>query len=206
MIEGLREGGVIPCAKHFPGHGDTAQDSHLELPVVQKDVAALKETELRPFVHACGNGVESLMSAHVLYPALDPVYPATLSEAIIGKLLRRELGYQGVVFADDLEMKAISKTFSLEESVSRAVYAGVDVLLFCQQPEKAAEALEFLCRASEREPRLQSRVEESYRRINRLKERYLRTFLGVHEDLLTDHIGITSHQKLAEEIIKAGEH
>ena len=205
IIEGLREGGIIPCGKHFPGHGDTAQDSHLALPVVEKNIAALKEVELLPFIHACRNQVESLMTAHVLYPALDATYPATLSQAIIGRLLREELGYQGVVFGDDLEMKAIRKNYPLEESVSRAVHAGVDMLLFCHQIELAVTAFEHLGRETEAEERLSQRVESSYQRIKRLKERYLRSFTGVGEDLLTEHIGITSHQKLADEITKAGE-
>jgi len=206
IIRGLRDGGIIPCGKHFPGHGETAKDSHLELPVVAKDQAALKGVELPPFVHACQNQIESLMTAHVLYPTLDPAHPATLSKAIIGKLLRQQMGYGGVIFGDDLEMQAISKNYPLEEAVFRAVHAGVDVLLFCHQLESAVEALEFLCRESEREPKLKRRVEGSYQKIKRLKERYLRSFTGVGEDLLTEHIGITSHQILGEEIIEAGEH
>ncbi len=203
IIEGLRDGGIIPCGKHFPGHGDTTKDSHLELPVVEKDLTALRAVELPPFVRACRNQIESLMTAHVLYPSLDRNYPATLSEIIIGGLLREELGYQGVVFSDDLEMEAISKNFSLAEAVSRSVRAGVDVLLFCHSTELAIQGFEHLCRETEQTEPMKARVEESYQRIQKLKERYLKTFTGVGEDLLTEHIGITSHQKLAEEIIKA---
>ena len=206
IIEGLREGGVIACGKHFPGHGDTAQDSHLELPVVGKNIAALKEVELLPFIHACRNQVESLMTAHVLYPALDSVFPATLSEKIIGKLLREELGYQGVVFGDDLGMKAISKNYPLEESVSRAVQAGVDMLLLCHDKTSAIRAFDFLYQKSEKDVKLEERIEESHQRIKRLKQRYLKSFTGVDEDLLTEHIGITSHQKITEEINEAGDH
>lgn len=206
VIGGLRDGGTIPCGKHFPGHGDTAQDSHLELPVVEKHVTSLQTVELPPFIHACRNQVESLMTAHVLYPALDSTYPATLSHAITGKLLRQQIGYDGVVFGDDMEMKAISKNYPLREAVSRGVHAGVDVLLFCHRKEGAIEAFEFLCHAAEKEEQTRMRVEESYQRIRKLKERHLKNFRGVGEDLLTEHIGITSHQKLAEEIIKAREH
>lgn len=206
IIEGLREGGAIPCGKHFPGHGDTAQDSHRELPVVEKNMPLLKEVELLPFIHACKNQVESLMTAHVLYPALDSTFPATLSEAIVGNLLREELGYQGVVFTDDLEMKAISENFALQEAVTLSVNAGVDVLLFCQQMELSVQAFEYLYREIEEKEAMRARVEKSYQRIQRLKERYLKSFAGADEDLLTEYIGITSHQKLAEEIIKAREH
>ncbi|MBI1993364.1 MAG: beta-N-acetylhexosaminidase [Deltaproteobacteria bacterium] len=200
LIEGLRDGGVIPCGKHFPGHGDTSQDSHLELPVVEKSIAALKEVELLPFVHACRNQVESLMTAHVLYPSLDPVYPATLSEAVVGRLLREELGYQGVVFSDDLEMKAISKNYPLEEAVSRAAHAGVDALLFCHEIEAAMQAFEHLCRETEAEERLRERVEASYQRIKRLKERYLGSFRGAGEEELKNFIGTPLHRAIAGEI------
>jgi len=206
IIEGLRKGGIIPCGKHFPGHGDTTKDSHLELPIVEKDLTALRAVELPPFVRACRNQIESLMTAHVLYPALDRDYPATLSEIIIGGLLRDELGYQGVVFSDDLEMEAISKNYLLEEAVSRAVHAGVDVLLFCHDKESAVRAFDFLYQKSEKDAKLEERIEVSYQKIKRLKQRYLESFKGMGEDLLTEHVGITSHQKLAEEIIKAGEH
>ena len=221
IIEGLRDGGIIPCGKHFPGHGDTAKDSHLELPVVEKDLTALRAIELPPFAHACRNQIESLrsyairesssamiwkMTAHVLYPSLDRNYPATLSETIIGGLLREELGYQGVVFSDDLEMEAISKNFLLAEAVSRSVRAGVDVLMFCHERESAIKALELLWQAAEKKEQTKMRVEKSYRRITNLKQRYLKSFAGVDKDLLTEHLGITGHRKLAEEITKAGEH
>lgn len=205
IIQGLRKGGVIPCAKHFPGHGDTTQDSHLELPVVQKEEADLRAVELPPFIQACRNQVEAVMTAHVLYPALDPRYPATLSRSIIAELLRKEIQYEGVVLGDDMEMKAISKNFAPEEAASRAVDAGVDMLLFCHQIELAVAAIEHLGRETEAKERLSERVEGSYQRIKRLKERYLKSFTGAGEDQLTEHIGISSHQKLAEEIIKARE-
>lgn len=200
IIEGLRDGGVIPCGKHFPGHGDTAKDSHLELPVVEKDLTALRVVELPPFVRACRNQIESLMTAHVLYPSLDRDYPATLSQSIIGKLLREELGYQGVVFADDLEMEAISKNYPLADSVSRAVRAGVDVLLFCHRMELAAAAFDHLGAAIEASERLRERVESSYQRIKRLKERYLRSFRGVGEAELKNFIGAPLHRATADEI------
>ncbi|MBI2350731.1 MAG: beta-N-acetylhexosaminidase [Deltaproteobacteria bacterium] len=206
LIRGLRDRGVIPCGKHFPGHGDTAQDSHLELPVVKKSRQSLHDVELPPFIFACGSRIECLMTAHVLYAALDPAYPATLSEAVVGSLLREEMGYQGVVFADDLEMKAISKNFAPEEAVSRAVDAGLDVLLFCHNRESAVRAFEFLYQQAEKNARTKARIEESYQRIRKLKTRYLKSFKGMGEDLLMEHVGITSHQKLADEIIKAGEH
>lgn len=206
IVQGLRGGGVIPCGKHFPGHGDTFKDSHLELPIVKKTLAQLNSTELPPFIYACRNQVESLMTAHVVYPALDPDYPATLSTSIIGKRLRQKIGYRGVVFGDDMEMKAISKNFALEEAVALGIDAGVDVLMFCHDETSAIRAFDFLHQKSEKNAKLQERIEESYRRIQRLKQRYLKSVTVTGEDHLTEHIGITTHQRLAEEIIKAGEH
>ncbi len=200
IIQGLRDGGVIPCGKHSPGHGDTSKDSHLELPVVERGLAALKSTELPPFVHACRNQVESLMTAHVLYPALDPKYPATLSHAVITQLLRQELGYDGVVFGDDLEMQAIRKNYPLEEAVALSVNAGVDVLMFTHQTEFAIQAHEFLCQRAEKEPEIKARVEESYQRIKKLKERYITSFTGAREEELENLIGLPRHRKIVDEI------
>jgi beta-N-acetylhexosaminidase len=200
FAQGLRAGGVIPCGKHFPGHGDTAQDSHFELPVVKKTVDALMAMELAPFRHACQNQIESLMTAHVLYPALDPEFPATLSPAILQGLLRRTLGYRGVLFSDDLEMKAISAKYGLEEAALLGVAAGADALLFCHDAEKASRALDLLCRRAEEKSSLRERVEESYARIRELKLRRLSAFSGVPEKELKKFIGTARHRQIIAEI------
>jgi beta-N-acetylhexosaminidase len=123
FVRGTQSRRVAACAKHFPGHGATEQDSHLELPVVTGDVAA----GLEPFHAAIAAGVRTIMTAHVRVPALDDA-PATLSSAIVQGLLRGDLGYDGVVMADALEMKAVSETVGVEESAVRALDAGVDAL------------------------------------------------------------------------------
>jgi beta-N-acetylhexosaminidase len=123
FVRGTQSRSVAACAKHFPGHGATEQDSHLELPVVTGDVAA----GLEPFVAAIAAGVRTIMTAHVRVPSLDDA-PATLSCAIVQGLLRGDLGYDGVVMADALEMKAVSATVGVEESAVRALEAGVDAL------------------------------------------------------------------------------
>jgi beta-N-acetylhexosaminidase len=199
-IEGLRHGGIIPCGKHFPGHGDTAQDSHLALPLVKKSLDDLKAVELPPFAHACENGVEALMTAHVRYSALDPHLPATLSEPIITALLRHQIGYDGVVFSDDLEMKAISDHFTAEEAAARAVLAGVDVLLFCHELSKAVAVCEFLCSEAEKEPTLRARIEESYQRILKLKKLYLKTFTAATGSEIAARLKVLNHQRLLDEI------
>ena len=201
VARGLREGGVIPCVKHFPGHGDTDTDSHIELPVVDKEIEDLQTTELLPFTRACGKRVEAVMTAHVTYPALDRVYPATLSPRIIGELLRGELRYDGVVFSDDLEMKAVSAKFSAEESATLAVAAGVDELLFCHDNDRAAAALDSLSRKGEGDSEVGNRIEESYRRVRKLKKRTLAGFSGASEDELADLIGLQG-KKIAAEMLQ----
>ena len=126
FITGAQERGVAACAKHFPGHGDTAVDSHLELPVVEDDRNTLAAGPLRPFRAAVDAGVAAIMTAHILVPALDSV-PATLSEPVVG-LLRSELGFNGAIVSDALEMKAISANVGIEEGAVRALAAGVDAL------------------------------------------------------------------------------
>ena len=193
--QGLRDGGIIPCGKHFPGHGDTEKDSHLELPTVRKSLDELRAVELAPFADATRNGIESLMTAHVLYPALDAELPATLSEPIVTGLLRHQLGYDGVVFSDDMEMKAITDNFQVEEATARAVRAGVDVLLFCHESAKAIQAFEFLCDEAERDPVVRARVEDSVRRITELKRRYLKKFTGVEENEIAARIVDLDHRR-----------
>jgi len=198
--QGLRDGGIIPCAKHFPGHGDTDKDSHFALPVVGKTLAQLEAVELLPFVHACRNGIEALMTAHVRYAALDSEFPATLSERIVTGLLRHQLGFDGVVFSDDMEMKAISDNYGPEESVTLGARAGIDVFLFCHDLSRAVEAWEFLCDEAERDAALRARAENSYRRITELKRRYLKAIAGIAENELEERLKQLDHRRLVDEI------
>jgi len=200
IVRGLSEGGIIPCGKHFPGHGDTDKDSHLVLPIVEKSLAELKVVELPPFVHACRQGIETLMTAHVLYRALDPEFPATLSERIVTGLLRQDLGYDGVVFSDDMEMKAIGASYGDEEAAGLAVRAGIEVLLFCHELPQAMRVHEFLCTEAERDPAVRARVEESYRRITQLKNRRLRAFTGGDETEIAKRLALLDHQRIVGEI------
>ena len=199
-IQGLRDSGIIPCAKHFPGHGDTDKDSHLDLPVLDKSLDELRRIELPPFVHACRNRIESLMTAHVLYRSLDSKLPATLSHIIVTGLLRQQLGYDGVVFSDDMEMKAISASYGIDEAVALGVRAGIDVLLYCHDLSRAVDALEFLCSEAESDPAIRAQVENSYHRITELKRRYLTGFTGVAEKELVARLAKLDHQRMVDEI------
>jgi beta-N-acetylhexosaminidase len=147
MMRGLLDGGVIPCGKHFPGHGDTERDSHIELPVVRRTRAELERTELAPFRTAIAAAVPMLMTAHVLYPALDPDRPATLSRAILTDLLRHRLGFTGVIASDDLDMRAIADHRSIGDAALAALHAGGDAVLVCQDLNHAGEAYGAIDRA-----------------------------------------------------------
>jgi len=129
---GLAAAGVLPCGKHFPGHGDTDVDSHLALPVLRHDRARLDAVELLPFRGAVAAHLPLLMTAHIVYAALDPDLPATLSSRVVPELLRGELGYEGVVVSDDLEMRAIADRFAPEAIAAGAVAADLDLLLVCR--------------------------------------------------------------------------
>jgi beta-N-acetylhexosaminidase len=137
-LRGLRAGGVSSCLKHYPGHGDTLLDSHLALPTVAHDRARLEAIELVPFRQLAAHA-DSMMTAHVVYPALDPGCPATLSPRIATDLLRREIGFDGVLFSDDLEMQAIQGHGSLRDAAVSALLAGCDLLLVCSRAEAQAE-------------------------------------------------------------------
>ncbi len=126
FVTGLQRSGVAACAKHFPGHGDTTEDSHLELPVVERDEAAMAAM-LGPFRAAIEAGTKAVMTAHIQVAGLDDA-PGTLSEAVIGGLLRGELGFDGAVVTDALEMRAVSATVGAEEGAVRALAAGADAL------------------------------------------------------------------------------
>ncbi len=145
-IRGLRSKGVLSCAKHFPGHGDTSLDSHLALPEDTRPQGRFLETELAPFKMAIREDVDMIMTAHVVYPSFDKEYPATLSRKIVTDLLRMELEYDGVIVSDDLDMKAICDRWEDGEAISLAVKAGADMALVCHQGKRQENVYEKLLR------------------------------------------------------------
>lgn len=128
-IEGQRQAGAASCAKHFPGHGDTSVDSHFGLPVIPYDLKRLEEVELVPFRAAIAAGVEMVMTAHILFPALDDRMPATLSRTVLTGLLRERLGYDGLIVTDSMTMEAIAANYDLGEAAVMALEAGADIIL-----------------------------------------------------------------------------
>jgi beta-N-acetylhexosaminidase len=167
FARGLAAAGIVSCGKHFPGHGDTAVDSHLDLPRVDHDMARLRAVELAPF--AALADLPLVMTAHVVFAALDASLPATLSPAVLGGLLRGELGFRGVIVSDDLEMKAVLDNFGVADSAVRGLRAGCDVFLICLREDLQLEAHAALVRAAEADSEVRARVAESAARVAALK-------------------------------------
>jgi beta-N-acetylhexosaminidase len=167
LAVGLQAEGVAACAKHFPGHGDTSQDSHKDLPRLPHGLDRLRDVELPPFRALARANVASVMTAHVVFEALDARRPATLSPDVM-RLLRTEVGFEGCVVSDDLEMSAVAEHFPLEEAAPGAVLAGVDALLVCHRADVQHRAIDLVRRAVEdgRIPR--ERLAEARRRVGAL--------------------------------------
>lgn len=201
FLQGLQEANVLACGKHFPGHGDTSVDSHLALPVVTHDRERFERVELPPFRAACGAGIASLMTAHIVCESVDPTVPATLSRAICGSWLRAEMGFDGVLFSDDLEMKAIAARWPVEEAAVEAVWAGCDALLVCSDEDAQDRAHEALVRRAERDARFRERCTEAAARCLRARRLCPPRPLGSAEALAAV-VGGAESQAVAAEIAR----
>jgi beta-N-acetylhexosaminidase len=204
IVRGLQAEGVAACGKHFPGHGDTGVDSHLELPLLEHPVERLRERELKPFKAAIDADVASIMTAHVLMPALDEQRPATLSRRVVTGLLREELKFEGVILSDDLEMKAIASTYAVPAAAALAIDAGCDGVLICSgDHDVQASSLEALIHAVEEDRLRVTRVEDALRRQQRAKERFLAASLAprpLEGRRIRQLIGRDAHRAIADEL------
>jgi len=206
IIRTLQEEGIAACGKHFPGHGDTTADSHHELPLVEHPPERLREVEWVPFKAAADAGVAAIMTAHVFVPALDEARPATLSRRVVTDLLRRELPFDGVIFSDDLEMKAIASAYAVPAAAVMAIEAGCDGALICSgDHDMQAAALEALVHAVEEERLPLSRVEDALRRQQRAKERFLAAAVAARPPAaraLRSTLGRDEHRAVADEMAR----
>lgn len=197
FIDGLQDNGMIATAKHFPGHGDTETNSHLALPIVNVSRARLDTVELVPFRAAIRAGVGAVMTFHGSMPALDSSgAPGTLSSNVVTRLLRDELGFNGLVISDAMDMKGVTDKYGVTESIKRAVAAGVDVLI---QPVDAGAAIDAVVDGVTEGRYSESRVSESARRILATKR-----MLGLDRDRYVDLdslraiVGDSAHLALAQ--------
>ncbi len=206
IVRVLQAEGLAACGKHFPGHGDTSTDSHLELPLVEHPPDRLRAVEWPPFRAAIEAGVAMIMTAHVLVPALDDARPATLSRAVVQRALREECAFDGVIVSDDLEMKAITSRYAVPNAAVQAVAAGCDALLVCgTDHDLQARTLEALVHALEDGTLPFARVEAAWTRLRAAKERFLgakaiaRPAAGRR---LSERIDADAHRAVAEEMAR----
>ena len=190
VIREMRLAGVIPCAKHFPGHGATTVDSHFDLPVDRRLLQELESRDLIPFRQAVNNQIEMIMTAHVLFPMLDLDKPATMSSRILDNLLRKVMGYDGVIITDDLDMGAVSKSYSTDTCVVESFNAGADILLICNSRDKALEAIASL-KTAVRDGRIDPhQVSVSINRIESLKKKFVGSFRPCDSSQLLSYLSV----------------
>ncbi|MFQ5598129.1 MAG: beta-N-acetylhexosaminidase [Nitrospiria bacterium] len=204
MIAAMLDCKVIPCGKHFPGHGDTDLDSHEALPRVQHAIIRLTDLELRPFVHAIENRLPCVMTAHICCTAFDDTLPASLSKNVVTELLRKTMKYDGVVITDDLEMRGVSDSFTVAEAAVRALQVGSDIVLVCHSYEQQTAALDAMLSAVEKGEISEARLEKSLGRILALKEHFLLQQNHSIMKALRETIGSEDHRDLVETIEKRG--
>ena len=205
IVDELQRAGIAACGKHFPGHGDTATDSHVELPIVEHPPDRLRAVEFVPFKAAIESQVAFIMTAHVLVTSIDDERPATLSRKIVKDILRDELGFGGVIVSDDLEMSAIANSYTPGDAAVAAIAAGCDTVLMCGKGQRAdiesqVQALEALIHAVEDQRLSIAQVEAALARTRQAKERFLREWRPPTAAQLRSVIGSEKHRAISEEM------
>ena len=174
-VQAMQGCGVAACGKHFPGHGDTDVDSHFDLPKLTHSLTRLEQLEFVPFRAAIKANIAAIMSAHVVFEAIDPHVPGTLSARVITGLLRDALGFDGLILTDDLEMKAVADRFEIGDAAVRAVEAGCDILLVCKNLPVQIQAIDGLSRAIASGRISQERLAQSRRRLELVLNTHAKT-------------------------------
>ena len=171
FVQASRKYGVIPCVKHYPGHGDADKDSHLALPEINLSLEEMEKTHIKPFAWAVENDIEMVMAAHLHCKCFDKdAIPASLSKNAIG-YLRNKLGYKGVIISDDMVMKGVQLYGSLEACIA-GINAGLDMFIFRNSDDETLELIENLCKIAEKDTSLQKKIKKSFERILNLKRKY----------------------------------
>jgi beta-N-acetylhexosaminidase len=171
-MNGIKSGGVVSVIKHFPGHGDTLVDSHVDLPVVNYDIDRLNAMELIPFKKSINEGADAVMVAHILMNKLDSEHPASMSKAVATDLLREEMGFNGLVVTDDMTMGAIIKNYDIGQAAVMAINAGVDIIMVCHGYDNQSKVINALQNAVRTGEVSEDRLNESLKRILKLKQKY----------------------------------
>lgn len=210
-VRGAHEGGVITTAKHYPGHGDTHQDSHRLLPTVDRTMAELEQIDLLPYQAAISAGVDIVMTAHILYPKIDPINPATMSKILLNDILREKLGFQGVILSDSMNMFAIRKNYAPDEAAVLAVLAGVDMIMLAEEHydhtgaylEKQRVTVNGVINAVRSGRIPMSRIDEAVSRILALKMK-AGLFDATSDHHFIQNVGCPENRKIEAQAAEAG--
>ncbi|MBX3020374.1 MAG: beta-N-acetylhexosaminidase [Bdellovibrionales bacterium] len=197
LVRGYIKSGIIPCAKHFPGHGNTLIDSHEDLPVEDSDLEHLRNVEMVPFKKVFRARLDMVMTAHIKFPKVDDKFPATLSEKFVKDILRGELRYRNLIITDDLDMKALAKNFPVADIPVMALQAGVDLLLYCNNFDHPAIAMDALTKAAKDHKLPAKQIDESYNRVVALKKEMLANPDPEPFDKAAQWIGHADHKRLS---------
>lgn len=199
FARGLDEAGILACGKHFPGHGDTTTDSHLELPRVDHSWERLETVELEPFARAAKARLPMIMTAHVVFAALDALRPATMSPKVVTGVLRDRLGYEGVIVSDDLDMNAIAQHMEIGTAAVSAIRAGCDVLLLCRREDHQAFAEEALIREAEQDAAFRALVGAAAGRVRAMKKAHVAN-QAQHPVPAREILGSFEHRRVADRL------
>lgn len=200
LVRGYVKAGIVPCLKHFPGHGNTLIDSHEDLPRETSDRKRLDSLELIPFRKGFRARAEMVMTSHILFEQLDPEWPVTLSSVFLKDMLREEFRYKGLIISDDLDMKALTKNFSKEDIPVRAIAAGVDLLMYCNEPDSPGIAMDALINAVAQGTLSRHELEASHNRILHMKQNFIWDFEVPSFADSAKIIGNSEHARIAKEI------
>ena len=196
FITAMQGKGISCSAKHFPGHGDTDVDSHLDLPIVHKSRKELDAIEFPPFREAIQANVHFIMTAHVLFPEIDTSHPATMSHKIIHQILREEFGYQNLIVSDDMEMKAVRGRYPLQFQLEQSTKAGVDLFLMCKEYDLQQEAFEILVKLQESNRDIANLSLQSYARLQKYIEQRRIQMVNINRPSI-DVVGSHLHHEFA---------
>ena len=203
LVRGMMKGGVIPAAKHFPGHGNTLIDSHEALPIETKTYAELEACELEPFKRVFKARLDLVMSSHLLFSQIDPKWPVSLSEIFLKKILRDELRYRGLVVSDDLDMKALRNHHTQGEIAVRAVQAGTNILLYCNEPDSPPIAIDAIEKAVRDKEINSMTILDNATRIAALKKSAMLDETPLNWAESEKLIGASAHKQLSD-AVRAG--
>lgn len=198
VIRGQQTSGIISCAKHFPGHGDTLEDSHFKLPIIKKSLNELRDFEFQPFIKAAKSRVDMIMMAHLKVDSIDPDNICTFSKNAYD-LIRNELKFKRVIITDDMEMKAISTELSLGQAALNALTAGADLVEY-RSFEACREAYEFVKEATASGSLSKALINEKYERILELKKKYLSTYAPTYIPDVSGTVGTQTHLDIVDQV------